>query len=491
MSRAPALALLPLLFACKGEETADGPTYHADAKAIVDAKCATCHRPGDIGPFPLTSYGEVKDFEEAVRASIVNDTMPPWQPSDDCTDYVGNFDLTEAERETMLSWLDAGAPEGDPTDAPAGGGGESGQSWVADLTLQLPEPYTPEREPDDYRCQLIPWPEDEVTYVTGFRVIPDQRAIVHHAIGFLIGPDQVAQYQAWDDAEEGPGYTCYGGPSASSSGGLLESLDREALLAALDTLGITLVDLQSGAVTTEELAALFEELGISGQSGLGGSLGSWVPGAADLPLPAGTGIRVEPGSMIVAQMHYNTQSAEPVADQSTLEIAVTDTVERPATTLVGIDLGWVSSGLFGEAMDIPAGESEVTHSTTLEYDGLMVQMTLNSLGLAPGDPIVLHSANHHMHSLGETMSSTISHVDGTESCLLENPDWDFNWQGSYQFVQPVVLGPGDRLEVTCTWDNSAANQPVVDGEVRDPVDVAWGEGTSDEMCLGAFYATSL
>ena len=42
----------------------------------------------------------------------------------------------------------------------------------------------------------------------------------------------------------------------------------------------------------------------------------------------------------------------------------------------------------------------------------------------------------------------------------------------------------------CTWDNSASNQPIIDGVAKEPVDVAWGEGTSDEMCLGGFYATA-
>lgn len=492
MTRSPALALVPLLFACNGEDPTEAPTYYADTKSIVDARCASCHQPGDVGPFPLTSYQEVKDFEASFRASIENDTMPPWQPSDDCSDYVGNFDLTAAEKDTLLAWLDAGAPEGDPSDEPADAGKGATPAWEADLTLTLPEPYTPQLEPDDYRCQLIPWPEDEVTYVTGFRVVPDERAIVHHTIGFLIGPDQVEQYQAWDDAEPGPGYTCYGGPQASTSGGMLESLDMQTVLAALDTLGLTVADLQSGSLTTEQMVALFAEIGIdNSSSGLGGSLGSWVPGAADLALPEGTGIRVEPGSMIVAQMHYNTLSADPVADQSTLEIQIADSVERPATSLVGIDLGWVSDGMFGESMDIPAGESDVAHSTTITYDSLFTQMALGQLGLEYGDAIELHSANHHMHELGETIKSTVTHADGTQTCLLDNPDWDFNWQGTYQLAEPVVFGPGDSLELACTWDNSAANQPVVDGEVKDPVDVSWGEGTGDEMCLAAYYATSL
>ena len=87
---------------------------------------------------------------------------------------------------------------------------------VTNLSLQIPEPYTPTRGPDDYRCHLIPWPNEETSYVTGINVIPEQTSIVHHVILFLVGPDQVEQFQAYDDAEEGPGYTCYGGPTANT-----------------------------------------------------------------------------------------------------------------------------------------------------------------------------------------------------------------------------------------------------------------------------------
>jgi len=328
--------------------------------------------------------------------------------------------------------------------------------------------------------------------VRGLRVIPDQRAIVHHTIAFVVGPDQVEQYQTWDEAEEGPGYTCYGGPTASydTEGGALGELDPAALLAALDAVGISLSDLQSGNVTDEQMAALFQELGADQQLGSVGTLGSWVPGAADLLLPEGTGIRVEPGSMIVAQMHYNTVSSAPVADQSVIEIAIAPSVERPATNLVALDLGWVTDGLFGEPMDIPAGAPEVTHATTISYDSLFVQAALQTLGLDDGSRVVLHRANHHMHELGVEQISEVVHADGSSSCLLHNADWDFHWQGSYQLAEPVVMGPGDRLEMACTWDNSAANQPSVNGEILDPIDVAWGEGTRDEMCLGSFYVTA-
>ena len=69
-------------------------------------------------PFPLTTLEEIQDFAGVVRASIVDGTMPPWQPSDDCNTYVANIDLTPDETEVLLAWLDW-KDTGKPADAPA------------------------------------------------------------------------------------------------------------------------------------------------------------------------------------------------------------------------------------------------------------------------------------------------------------------------------------------------------------------------------------
>lgn len=433
------------------------PTYYGEAKTIIDARCATCHQTGDIGPFPLTTYDEVTGFAGVFRASIVNGTMPPWQPSDECNTYQDNIDLAPDEKELLLAWLDGDMPEGEPVSEQTSSTSEASDLFEVDISLQLPEPYTPTIEPDDHRCQLIPWPATETRFVTGSRVTPDQRSIVHHVIIFVVGPEQVAQYQAYDDAEEGPGYTCYGGPTPSN------------------------------AVSPG---------GPGGGQGLGNGpvipeqLGFWVPGMVSKPFPAGTGIRVEPGSMLVAQMHYNTSSSAPVADQSVIEIATTDSVEKEATVLLAVDFGWISNGLLGgDAMTIPAGEEDVAHDTSIGFDSILVKRAQQILGLADDEPLVLYSAGHHMHELGKSQRTELQHADGRTTCLLDTPDWDFAWQGRYMFANPVTFSPGDSLWMGCTWDNSASNQPIVDGEVQEPVDVAWGEGTSDEMCLGGFYVT--
>ena len=81
---------------------------------------------------------------------------------------------------------------------------------------------------------------------------------------------------------------------------------------------------------------------------------------------------------------------------------------------------------------------------------------------------------HEDRVLGEGLAI---HADGTETCILDVPDYDFNWQRSYRLQEPVAMALGDTLELTCVWDNDTDQ------------DVAWGDGTGDEMCLGVTLLT--
>jgi len=104
----------------------------------------------------------------------------------------------------------------------------------------------------------------------------------------------------------------------------------------------------------------------------------------------------------------------------------------------------------------------------------------------------LTGATGHMHNLGTEIKAVLVRANGERECLLDIRDWDFSWQQSYRFLPgaDVTVQPGDALELTCVYDNSLANQPVINGVQQAPRDVKWGEGTTDEMCLlyGSFTA---
>ena len=89
-----------------------------------------------------------------------------------------------------------------------------------------------------------------------------------------------------------------------------------------------------------------------------------------------------------------------------------------------------------------------------------------------------------MHLRGRDIRVELDPGTPRQRMLLHIPAWDFHWQDVYYLVHPIHIGPGDTIRVRCSFDNSAAAQPVVDGKPLRPRYVLWGEGTTDEMCLG-------
>jgi hypothetical protein len=99
-------------------------------------------------------------------------------------------------------------------------------------------------------------------------------------------------------------------------------------------------------------------------------------------------------------------------------------------------------------------------------------------------PVRIYGVAGHMHLRGVEIRLDLDPGTPRARTLLDIPRWDFHWQDAYYLRQPVDAGPGDTVRVTCRFDNSAGNQPVVNGRRLAPRYVLWGEGTTDEMCLG-------
>jgi len=275
-----------------------------------------------------------------------------------------------------------------------------------DLVIQPEEPFLPQQSPDDYRCFAVDWPETEETFVTGYQVVPDAESIVHHVIAYILPGEYREDLEALEAEDGRPGYTCYGGP---------------------------------GPINLEDAAWL----------------GGWAPGGIDRQLPAGTGIRVAPDSIIVLQMHYNIPSDNTLADQTRIDVMVSQDEQTEAWIQPFANPFW----LYGDRMEIPANSTN--HKETFSF-------TFQGGG-------TIYSANLHMHTLGKSGRFTLQRADGSEQCLLHVPAYDFDWQRSYRFKEPVVIGPGDRLKLECVFDNPTDE------------DVHWGDGTEDEMCLTTMY----
>ncbi|WP_437976790.1 monooxygenase [Sorangium sp. So ce295] len=413
------------------------PTYHRDVRPILEAKCTGCHAPGGIAPFAFTTADVAIQLKDAIADAVTSRRMPPWPPAPGCAELLDDRSLTDDQIDAIARWAEAGAPPGDPAEFVASPDMPGGLSRV-DLDLSMPEPYTPATAPDEYRCFLIDWPYEATRFVTGLGVTPGAPSIVHHVVVFFAKPGAVETYEAWDAADPGPGYSCFGGPTG-------------------------------------------DDAAIQGPSAYG-ILGGWAPGSFGRDAPRGTGIEVPPGVKIVMQVHYNIAHGMPAPDQTRVALRIDDAVERPAYTMPWLDPAWVKGG-----MRIPAGDPDVMYD--FEEDAATA-VSLFTKGALPADqPFTLYTVGLHQHLRGKSISLSTRRGDGERECLVDIPRWDFHWQSPYGLAEPRRLAPGDRLRVECHWDNSAENQPFMSGVRMPPEDLAWGEGTNDEMCLAWLYVT--
>ncbi|HJL17929.1 MAG TPA: hypothetical protein RMH99_19850 [Sandaracinaceae bacterium LLY-WYZ-13_1] len=404
-----------------GAPPGETPTYWRDVAPLVQRECLTCHVEGGIGPVPLDGYENLERHAASVVDAVRSGYMPPWMPDRECREFENQRGLSTEEREVFARWFAGGTPEGDPADAPA----PPAPPPTLEVThvARMAEPYVPDATtPDDYRCFILDHEFTEDSFLVGRNVIPDQTALVHHVLTYAVPPELVPMIEAADAAADGPGYTCFGGPVPSDDGG-------EA-----GTLGLI-------------------------------SMGGWVPGAVPHVERPGRGVYVPGGSRLVMQVHYNLLSAEPAPDMTEYHMALTtEEPERRTTTFPTAITD----------LNIPAGMPDVREARTFRnYRSEPIEIT----GLTP-----------HMHLLGTRIGMRrVPSVDGSgvDECLIDVPRWDFNWQEGYALREDDVvrLMPGEGLELTCEYDNSPSNQPVVNGEQVEPRDVSWGEGTLDEMCL--------
>jgi mono/diheme cytochrome c family protein len=199
-----------------------------------------------------------------------------------------------------------------------------------------------------------------------------------------------------------------------------------------------------------------------------GNLGGWAPGKRPRPTPEGVGRYLPAGADVLMQVHYH-KSGKPETDASAIGIYFAkgpiDKMARGAMVTPSRE------GFFRRPrLLIPAGDPryEVTGTQTIEEDSHLISVT------------------PHMHWLGKDFLLTATPPGGKPFTLIRVDDWDFNWQGGYDFEAPVALPKGTRIDMVAHFDNSAKNPANPNSP---PKDVRWGEQTTDEMCIGFLQLT--
>lgn len=410
-------------------------TYYQDIKPILDQKCAICHQPGQVEVVLLHDYSHTFAVKTLVSADVQAKTMPPNQaqaeanPNLDTTKY-----LTATEQTNIKKWVDSGAAEGKPT----GGGGPppapKGLPRV-DMTTKMQQPYYADTSgADDYENFYLPTSHTTTKYITGYQVIPGNKNIVHHVLVLVV--------------------------PAGSGGATGSSAALGKPMAAATTMG----------------------------AGMGNLVGVYVPGTAFGAFPTGIGIKLEPGSQIMLQMHYHTHDEGSMPpgnlqpDQTSVQLMLEDKVAQEGFTIPLMDLAWP---IVKNSMLIKAGSPSTIHSATIDpFNSIIVSQAKGKKS------VTLYNGLMHMHKLGKRGTFTVQKANNSSTMLLDFPNYDYNFQATLDLKTPVTLTKGQKLVVSCEWDNSPENQLIIDGKLQPPQDVTWGEGTNDEMCLGGILATA-
>jgi len=406
------IAAVCLLAARTPSVAGDGaaPTFAEQIAPIIFQNCSSCHRPGEVGPFPLLAYEDVQKRAKMIDRVVSRRIMPPWHPVEGHGEFADELALSAKEIDTIHAWVEAGAPEGDEKKTPPLPRFVEGwQLGEPDVVVKMPKGFAvPAGGPDIYRNFVIPLGFKEDRWLTAIEVRPSARSVLHHVLFFL---DETGEARRIDGEDGRPGFRRMVG------GG-------ENQLLGADTAG----------------------------------LGGWAVGGMPRHLPMGLARRVPKGADFVLQSHFHpTGKAE--TEQTVLGLHFAD--KPSARTMVNLQL----PPLFGVSagLDIPAGEEDFKLRDSFE-------LPVDAEGVVIGG---------HAHLICTQMQLWITRPKSQErESVFWIDRWDFDWQNQYQYLAPLELPAGTKVDVELTYDNSSNNK---NNPYDPPQRIRWGEESTDEM----------
>lgn len=420
-----------------GGGPASGVTFHKDIEPLLQRSCLGCHRVDQIAGFSLESYEDAKAMAGIMAAQVEAKLMPPFHAQDtaDCQPRLGwTYDprLTDEEIALFRAWEEAGAPEGDPADAPGPYVPEDQSLPNADFNLVPSQAGTVAGDQDIFECVVYDPNLAADTWLDGIHIVPGNTKVAHHALMF-----RVPRTDAMSLSGGAERFPCFGGPP-------------------------------------------------------GELIGAWAPGTRPLELPEGVGMQLTTDDVIVVQMHYHPTADTTETDSSTIQLRTA--AASPSWSFQLALPGNASNaadGLLPDPEDrgepefrIPAGSAEHVEEIAFPVPSVPIEL-----------PLLVVGTHMHYVGVDARFwieRTTPSADEPAEECLVETPAWDFNWQRGYMYDAPVAdlptVSTGDILHIRCVYNNTMSNRFVQDALSQQglsaPQDVYLGESTLDEMCLG-------
>jgi hypothetical protein len=394
-------------------------TFAKDVAPILQEKCQECHRKNSMAPMSLVTYEETRPWAKSMRQRVITRQMPPWHIDQTVgvQKFKNDMSLSNAQIDTIVRWVDAGAPLGNPKDMPPPKTWAEDNEWKAAKELGPPDfviksdPYTMAAHHQDVWWR--PTSNVPITEPRWVRAVemkpgtPAGRRITHHAVTYLVQDDPAS-------LPPGNELTC--------AGGNCNDLDRRAMLM------------------------------------------EWAIGKSyDLYHP-NTGKLILPGSQIAWDVHIHAVGEE-IRDHVELGVWLYPKGQEPKyrTYLTGFQaLKGFQGGRDGRNIDIPPNTIAEAQNYTILKQAAM-----------------LENFQPHMHLRGKAMAVEAILPDGTSQMVSYVGKFNFNWMTNYIYADDAapMFPKGTIIHVTAWYDNTRANPNNPDPDQW----VGFGDRTVDEM----------
>jgi len=400
-------------------QTREAVTFSKDIAPILQTKCQECHQPNSIAPMSLISYQETRPWARSIRERVITRQMPPWHldRSVGVQKFKNDMSLTDEQVNTLVRWVDSGAPQGDPKDMPPPKPLVTDNEWKGvkdgfgppDLIVRSPEYTMPAHHQDVWFRPMSDIPISEPRWAKMVEIRPTKlqgRKVLHHSIAYLVLNND---------------------PEAVNTGTSSGRADN---------------NISAGDLVNRRPQLM-----------------EWAIGKGyDLFRPD-TGKLIVPGEKISWDQHIHAVGEEITAG-SEIGIWFYKKGEEPKkrSYLIGF------TGIRGEknSLDIPPNSFAQTEGFTALKENTLIE-----------------NFQPHFHLRGKSMQVEAILPDGSSQILSYVGNFNFNWMTNYIYDDDAapVLPKGTVIHVTAWYDNTRANKNNPDPDQW----VGYGDRTVDEM----------
>jgi hypothetical protein len=397
-------------------------TFTKDVAPIFQAKCQSCHQPNSIAPMSLITYQDVRPWARSIRDRVSTRQMPPWHidPSVGVQKFKNDMSLTQEQIDTVLAWVDAGAPMGDPKDMPAAKPLDTDNEWRAvkdgfgppDLVVKSEEYTMPAQHQDMWWRPMSDIPLTEPRWVRMVEIRPTNlksRRIIHHSIAYHVLSPQ-------NTAEVNTGIGVVGGANADVD----DLVNRRPQLM------------------------------------------EWAIGKGYDRYLEGTGKLVMPGEKLSWDEHIHAVGEE-ITGGSEIGLWFYPKGQEPTKHSYLVGFTGIKRGVPGQAaLDIPPNSIAHTEGFTVLKENT-----------------VITNFQPHFHLRGKAMQVEAIFPDGRTQTISYVGNFNFNWMTNYIYADDAApaFPKGTIIHVTAYYDNTKANKNNPDPEQW----VGYGDRTVDEM----------